>query len=398
MRHRLTDRAVKSATSDGKLQKKLSDGDGLYLLVRSTGAKWWRFNFQWHGKPQTISLGIYDDVSLSKARQKADDARRLVHAGQHPTQVKKHRQAIQRGTTVSDVAAEWLEREAKTDAPKTTLRKSIIWEKHVKPSLGPLPIGTLEPVQILDALRPLDRRGTHETAHRAKHMIGQILRYAVATGRAARDVSADVSDALTPVTVRHYPSLTDPAKIGALLRAIDGCDGFAPVCAALKLAPYVFVRPGELRLAEWMEIDLDGAVWRIPAQKMKMREAHLVPLARQSVQILTEIRKVTGDGRYVFPSARTLTRPMSDGTLNAALRRLGYAKDQFTAHGFRAMARTILDERLRIQPDVIEIQLAHVVRGPLGATYNRSRYWEERVQMMQTLADYLDTLRASRKG
>lgn len=266
--------------------------------------------------------------------------------------------------------------------------------EFVLPHIGSRPIHKITPAEVLGALRPIEARGKHETAHRTKQYVGQIFRYAVATSRAERDITADLRGALTPATTKNHAAVTDPAAIGALLRAIDGYSGQPVTHAALMLAPLVFVRPGELRQAEWSEIDLDVGEWRIPARKMKMRELHIVPLSRQAAEILRSLRQLTGVGQYVFPSLRSKERPMSENTINGALRRLGYSNDEMTGHGFRAMASTCLNEQ-GWHPDVIELQLAHAERNKVRAAYNRAAHIAERRKMMQSWADYLDLQRSA---
>lgn len=389
---RLTDAVVRRSKPQDKPYT-LWDGRGLYLLVRASGGKWWRLSYRLGGRKRIISLGVYPAVSLEKARQKLQAARELIADGRDPLQAKREAaRQVKARDAFSLVARQWFLKQHNY-APAT--KKKVTWflDALILPALGSRPIGQIEPPDVLALLEAIERRGTHETAHRARVICGQILRYAVATGRATRDATRDLKGALAPVVTTSHAAITDPAQVGGLLRAIDSFRGSFVVSAALRLLPLVFVRPGELRHAEWTEIDLDRAVWRLPARKMKMRDDHLVPLSAQAIAILRDLAPLTSAGRYVFPSARTGQRPMSDLAINAALRRLGYTADEMTAHGFRALARTLLDEQLRIAPDVIEVQLAHVVRGPLGATYNRSAYWEQRVTLMQRWADYLDGLR-----
>jgi integrase len=266
-------------------------------------------------------------------------------------------------------------------------------ERDLFPWIGKRPISEIKAPELLGALRRVESRGALESARRLKIIAGQVFRYAVATGRAERDPSGDLKGALAPPQERHHAAITDPKDVAPLLRAIDGYQGHFVVKCALRLAPLFFVRPGELRHAEWAEIDLDEAIWNIPAHKMKMKQAHIVPLCKQAVEILTELKKLTGASRYVFPSGRTYARPMSENAILAALRRMGYDKDTMTGHGFRAMARTILDEVLQVRPDFIEHQLAHAVRDPNGRAYNRTAHLIERRKMMQTWADYLDGLK-----
>ncbi len=393
----LTDAAIRKAGPKAKPYRK-GDGDGLVLLVQPTGAKWWRFEYRLAGVRKGISLGVYPEISLAVARDRRREAREQVALGIDPSLVRRREQQRARvgaDETFGGIAAEWLSAQRARFAPATIEKLTWLIEL-MAPVIGRRPIRSLEPTDLLDALRPIEDRRRHDSAHRARTLCSQIFRYAIATGRATRDQSADLRGALRPIVRAHHAALTHPKAVGALLRAIDGFDGSVPVQCALKLLPLTFVRPGELRAATWEEIDLTGAVWRIPAGRMKMRVEHLVPLSRQAVTVLTAVKRVTGRSRYVFPSIRSPKVPMSENTLNAALRRLGYTKDEATAHGFRAMARTMLDERLRIPPDVIEAQLAHRPRGSLGDTYARAKFIEERTTMMQAWADYLDTLKAAK--
>ncbi|MGA0586770.1 tyrosine-type recombinase/integrase [Dyella sp. KRB-257] len=289
------------------------------------------------------------------------------------------------------MAEEWLAKQAATMAPATMAKARWTFDDLVFPWIGSRPIAEIDPPEML-VLRRIEERGAHETAHRTKQRCGQVFRYAIATHRAKHDPTTDLRGALTAAKVEHRPAITDPARIGELLRAIDGYTGGFVVRCALRLAPLVFTRPGELRKAEWAEIDMDAALWRIPAERMKMREPHTVPLAPQAVAVLRELQPLTGNGRYVFPSARTTSRPMSDAAVNAALRRMGFDKDTMTGHGFRALASSRLNE-LGWAPDVIERQLAHAERNKVRAAYNRAQYMEERQRMMQAWADYLDGLR-----
>jgi integrase len=394
----LTDTKARNAKPREK-QFKLYDTDGLFLLVTPAGGKWWRFKYRFSDKEKLLSLGTYPEVSLSQARQRRDAARKQVADGIDPSQARKALKAakVQDESTFELVAREWHAKFAQTWTPghaATIIRRL---ELNVFPWIGARPIIDIKAPELLMVLRRIESRGALETAHRVKMICGQVIRYAVATGRAERDPTGDLRGALPPVKHKHFSAITDPKKVAGLLRAIDGYQGSFIIKCALRLAPLLFVRPGELRHAEWAEIDLDAAEWNIPAEKMKTRQPHLVPLARQSVEILQDLYPLTGSGRYVFPSPRTSKRPMSDNAVLSALRRMGFEKDEMSGHGFRAMARTILDEVLRIRPDFIEHQLAHAVRDPLGRSYNRTTHIEERRKMMQTWADYLDGLKAGAK-
>ncbi|HNY71656.1 MAG TPA: integrase arm-type DNA-binding domain-containing protein [Syntrophorhabdus sp.] len=398
----LTDIQVRSAKPKDK-DYKLSDGNGLFLLVAVSGGKRWRYKYRFGGKEKLLALGTYPDISLQEARNKLREARNQLANGFDPCVEKKAlkkykaEQIAAAENTFEAVAREWLEKFSGQWSPShasTTLGRL---ERDVFPWLGKKPIGEIKPPDILAILRRVESRGALETAHRIRTICGQVLRYAVATGRAERDSAADLRGALPPVREKHHAALTDPKEVAELLRAIDGFKGTFPVKCALKLAPMLFVRPGELRQMEWAEIDLDNAQWNLPAEKMKMKQPHIVPLSKQAVSILEELKPLTGSGRYVFPSHRSRMRPMSNNAINAALRRMGYTSDDMTGHGFRAMARTILDEVLQVRPDFIEHQLAHAVRDPNGRAYNRTAHLAERRKMMQRWADYLDGLKAGAK-
>ena len=391
----LNDLKCRTAKAKGR-KYKLSDIDGLYLLVTEKGYKWWRFRYRFDNKEKLLSLGTYPEISLADARQRRDEARRQVAHGIDPGEVRKaKKQAKTEETeTFEIIAREWHTKFSPTWTPGHATKLLSAMTRDLFPWLGPCPIKELKAPELLATLRRIESRGTLETAHRMRGLLGQIFRYAVATGRAERDPAADLRGALPQPNENHLAALIDPKEVAPLLRALDGYQGHFVVKCALRLAPLLFVRPGELRHAEWEEIDLDEAVWNIPASKMKMREAHLVPLSNQAVDILRDLQPLTGTSRYVFPSARSVARPMSNNAVNAALRRMGYDKDTMTGHGFRAMARTILDEVLHVRPDYIEHQLAHAVRDPNGRAYNRTAHLEERRKMMQTWADYLDGLKA----
>lgn len=387
----LTELQIRSAKAAEK-PIKLFDSGGLYLLVNPNGGRWWRLKYRYGGKERGISLGVYPTVSLKLARGNRDEARRLIAQGVDPSAQRKASK-LSRHETFRVIAEEWLALHAKKLAPVTFNKARWMISEFVYPRLGSRPIDEITPPDLLAALRAIESRGKHETAHRTKQRVGQIFRYAIATGRAARDIAADLRGALAPVITKNHAAITEPTAIGQLLRAIDGYTGQPVTHAALKLAPLVFVRPGELRQAEWSEINLDAAEWRIPAQRMKMRELHIVPLSKPAVEILNELRPLTGRGRYVFPSVRTGDRPISENTINAALRRLGYSNDEMTGHGFRAMASTCLNEQ-GWHPDVIELQLAHAERNKVRAAYNRATRLAERRKMMQAWAEYLDALRS----
>ncbi|MDE2758645.1 MAG: integrase arm-type DNA-binding domain-containing protein [Acidobacteriota bacterium] len=392
----LTDVAVRRAQPNKK-SRKIFDGRGLYLEVSPRGGKWWRVKYRFEGKDKRISLGVYPHVSLKEARRRCEDARRLLVGGVDPS---AHRQALKAAKAQRDsntfeaVAREWFTKQAPIWAPSHSSLIMSRLQRNIFPWLGAKPIAGINASQLLEVVRRIEQRGVLETAHRVLQNCGQVFRYAVATGRAERDLSADLRGALSPVKKKHFASLTDPKNVGPLLRVLDGYQGSLIVRCALRLAPLVFVRPGELRRAEWSDIDLEAAEWRLTITKTNT--PHLVPLSRQAVEVLRELYPLTGHGRFVFPSGRTPRgeRPMSENAVLAALRRLGIGKDEMTGHGFRAMARTLLDEVLGFRPDYIEHQLAHVVRDPLGRAYNRTAHLPQRREMMQEWADYLDRLRA----
>lgn len=392
---KLTATAVRN-TKPGTKPLKLFDGGGLFLLVNPTGSRWWRLKYRFDGKEKLLSLGTFPEVGLADARERRDQARKQLAAGIDPGVVRKAQKSARAeilANSFEAIAREWFAKHAPTwvDSHSDKIIRRL--ERDIFPVLGQRPIAEISAPDLLVALRRIEARGAIETAHRAQQNCGQIFRYAIATGRAARDPAADLRGALSPVKETHHASITDPKAIGGLLRAIDGYQGSPITKCALRLAPLVFVRPGELRRAEWPEINLAGAEWRIPAERMKMREVHIVPLATQAIAALQDLQALTGAGRYLFPGARTNGRPMSENTVNAALRRLGYASDQMTGHGFRSMASTILNEQ-GWRRDAIERQLAHGERDNVRAAYNFAEYLEERRKMMQAWADYLDALAA----
>jgi integrase len=400
----LTDIAIRNAKPSDK-QQKIFDGGGLHLLITPAGAKRWVLKYRFGDKEKTLAFGMYPDVSLADARRKRDDAREKLAAGIDPGEVKKAEKQTKRlnaANSFEAVAREWHLKYADSWSAVHGDRILRRLEVDAFPYIGGKPIGDVMPPDVLDLLRKVEKRGALETAHRLRSNVGQVMRYAVATGRAIRDVSADLRGALPPVQKEHLAALVAPKEVGDLLRAIDGYQGTLPVLCALRLAPLVFQRPGELRNAAWPEFDLDAATWEIPAARMKRTKkgkasggAHIVPLSKQAVEILRTLHALTGhhDG-FLFPSVRTRERPMSENTVNAALRRMGYDGETMTGHGFRAMARTILDEVLNVAPVIIEAQLAHSVKDPLGRAYNRTAHLPQRREMMQQWADYLDQLKA----
>jgi integrase len=393
----LTDTFVKNVKYTGAISgDKYSDGRAMYLLVNAAG-KYWRMNYRFDDKRKTLALGVYPDVGLAKARARREKAREQLADGIDPAKAKrdeKQAQADAAANTFEVVARSWLAKTASKRAQVTQSRITTLLEKDLFPFIGSMPISSIKPRDVLDkAVRKIEARGAIDTAHRAKQICGQIFRYAVAVGLAERDVTTDLRGAIASIPKSHFSAITEPKQAGELMRAIFDYTGHPCTVAALKLSPLVFVRPGELRTAEWAEIDLDAAEWRIPASKMKMKVDHLVPLSTQAVALLRDVRPITGHGRYVFPSMRTGERPMSENTINAALRGMGYSKEVHTAHGFRALARTIMDEVMGERVDLIEHQLAHAVKDPNGRAYNRTAHLPARRAMMQNWANYLEKLR-----
>lgn len=371
---------------------------GLYLLLRSNGARWWRYDYRRPvtGKRNTLSLGTYPETSLEKAGERCAEARKLLASGVDPGEQRKAERvasAENAANTFATVGAELLVIRAKKLSDGSITRERRLLEKDLTPYIGSRPVGDVTAPELLRALRKIESRGAVETAHRARAFAGQVFRYAIVTGRADRNPAADLIGALTQPEENHFASLIEPAQVAPLLRALWSYQGGPVVQAALKVAPLVFVRPGELRTARWADIDLDAGEWRYTTTKTDT--PHIVPLASQVVAVLRELQPLTGRGEFVFPSGRGKGRPMSENTINAALRALGYDSNQMTAHGFRAMARTILDEVLGYRADFIEHQLAHAVKDPNGRAYNRTSYLPERRKMMQGWADYLDGLRTS---
>ena len=405
----LTDIQARNAKPADK-EYKLSDGGGLYLLVTPTGGKLWNLKYRYNDKEKRLSLGSYPIISLSDARKLRDDAKKLLANGVDPGDEKKARKAAKAESCANSfeaIAREWCNKFFPNLSKSNTDKIKARLENDLFPWIGSRPISEITPPELLSVLRRIESRGAVDTAHRVRQNCGQIFRYAIATGRADRDISADLRGALPPPKKSHFAAMVDPKEVATLLRAFEGYSGTFPVKCALKLAPLVFLRPGELRHAEWQEFDLEAAEWNVPIEKMKLikrikearkGEKHLVPLSRQAVEILKELQPLTGRSRYVFPSSRTLSRPMSENTVNAALRRMGFdTKEEMTGHGFRAMARTILDEVLQFRPDIIECQLAHKVKDANGRAYNRTSFLPDRRKMMQTWSDYLDGLKAGAK-
>lgn len=375
---------------------KVADGKGLYLAVQPSGSLIWRVKFRYHGVEKKITLGHYPAVGLKEAREKLEEARELLSGGIDPVAVKAHAKLqaeIAAATTFSIVADEYIEKMELEGKSPATLKKARWFRDLLEPSIGRRPIAAVTAHELLAALKRLERKGHHETAHRLRAFSGRIFRYAVSTLRAQHNPADILRGALITPKVKHHAAVLDPAKVGELLRAIDSYSGRIETRLALQLAPHVFLRPGELRKAEWSEIDIGAAVWRIPATKMKMGQAHVVPLSRQVIRLLQELRALNNCGEFLFPALHTSVRPMCENTLNVALRRLGYGSDEMTSHGFRAIASTLLNESGLWHPDAIERALAHSDRDHVRAAYHRGAHWAERVTMGQWWSDHLDQLR-----
>lgn len=391
---KLTDTFLRGLKATDKVQKH-SDGGGLYLHISPIGGKLWRMGYRFEGKQKTLSFGAYPAVSLKDARQKREEAKELLAKGIDPAAHKQAVKAAVRAATENTfevVAREWYDKNKGIWVTHHGDKILARFEKDIFPLVGGMAVSDVTAPEILKALRRIEARGAVDTAHRTLQNCSQVFRYAIATGRAERDPAADLRGALPPVKATSLASIKEPKAIGALLRDIDAYQGNYIVRAALRMAPYVFVRPGELRRAEWPEFDIEKAEWRIPAARMKMRQQHIVPLARQVVDILDDLRNYTGNGRFLFPSMRSNTAPISDMTLLGGLRRLGYTKEQMTVHGFRSMASTLLNEQ-GYNRDWIERQLAHGERNSVRAAYNFAEYLQERRRMMTEWADYLDSLK-----
>ena len=390
----LSDTTLRAIKPTGKAQK-LFDGGGLFLFVAPKGGKLWRLKYRFGGIERLLSLGAYPQIGLKDARKLRDEAKEKIAKGVDPGCSKKAAKETlyaAQNNTFEIIGREWwhLKKSGWVEAHAEKILARL--ENYVFPLVGKRVIDEIKAPELLQAIRNIEARGKGETARRALQNCSQIFRFAIATGRAERDAAADLRGALAPVQSKSFATIIDAKKVGALLRSISGYDGYFPVRCALRMAPYVFVRPGELRQAEWTEFDLDKAEWRIPAERMKMRELHIVPLSRQVVEILHELHPYTGQGRYLFPSVRTGQRPISDVTMLAGLRRLGYSKEEMCVHGFRAMASTLLNE-LGYNRDWIERQLAHGERNAVRAAYNYAEYLPERRKMMQEWSDYLDELK-----
>lgn len=392
----LTDVAIRNAKPRAKAFK-LYDSAGLYLEVSPSGGKWWRLKYRFDGKERRISLGVYPAVKLTEARDRRDAERKILASGVDPSvnrQTEKTAQEIKAASSFEQVTREWFERFSSDWAPGHAARKIRLFERDLFPWIGELQVSEITAPEILSVLRRIEERNAADTQRRALVACSQVFRYAVATGRIKSDPTRDLRGALPKFAGEHFTAITQPDQLGNVLRAFEGYDGTLPVRCALRLMPLVFVRPGELRHAEWAHIDLDAGEWRYTATKTGT--PHIVPLAWQAVAILRELHPLTGRGRLLFPSAKSSQRPMSDNAILSAMRVMGIPKETTTGHGFRATARTLLDEVLHFPPDIIEHQLAHNVRDALGRAYNRTVKLEERREMMQRWADYLDSLKAAK--
>ena len=394
---KLTAKQVKQAKYDPK-KPKLTDGGGLYLLIKPTEAKYWRYDYRYAAKRRTLALGVYPEVSLKKSREDHQEARRKLAQGIDPGAVRKVEKLsrnIAAAESFAALAAEWVEVRLADKAAATKKRNQSILANYLTPWLGSRPISDITSQELLAALKRAENTGTLDSAHRARQIAGQVFRYAVVTGRAEHDPSGALKGALKKRDTAHHAAITDPKELGRLLLAMDGFEGTPVVKAALRLSPLLFQRPGEIRAMEWSEINWEAEQWEIPASKMKMRQPHIVPLSGQALALLRDLQPFTEHrGIYVFPGARGASRCLSDNAVRVALRTLGYGKEQMTPHGFRATARTILDEVLGYRVDYIEHQLAHAVKDVNRRAYNRTSHLPERQKMMQGWADYLDNLKA----
>ncbi|WP_137753870.1 integrase arm-type DNA-binding domain-containing protein [Sphingopyxis sp. L1A2A] len=394
----LTDLAIRNA-KPGPKPIKLADGAGMFLLVTPAGGKLWRLKYRIDGREKLLAIGAYPEIGLSDARKRRDEARTMIALGKDPSREKQRdklrsrKQAADTFTAIADEYCAKRRRDGEKGWAAATATRSEYLLSLLNSSIGRLAIAEIEPADILGAVRKIEGKGNLESARRTLQLASMVFRYAVATARLGSDPTRDLRGALTAPTVTHYGAITDGRRVGELLRAIDGYDGQGHTKLAMQIAPHVFVRPGELRHADWSEIDLDNALWSIPPEKMKMRRTHHVPLSRQALALFKETRSITGPSGYVFPSIRSRARPMSENTINAGLRRLGYTSQEMTAHGFRAMASTLLNESGKWHPDAIERALAHGDSDKVRAAYHRGAHWDERVVMAQWWSDYLDRLR-----
>ena len=395
---KLTDTAIRNAKPDSLKSYKMFDGRGLYLLVPKTGRKGWRLRFRFAGKENSMSLGIYPDVSLKSARQRGQEARELLAQGVDPSkQLKKDKLQTDKSdeqNTFKAVGEEWFgyNKNKWTELYQVNVKRLL--EQKLYPWIGETPIEEVSASVLLNALRKTETTGRHETAMRAKQIAGQVLRYGAIARQIGRDVTPDLKGQLTSPKPKHMAAIIEPKELGRLMLAIDSYEGSREVQCALRFSPLTFARPGEIRHAEWSEIDLDESLWYIPASKMKKGRDHIVPLSRQAIEVLHDIHPFTKDYKYIFPNGRTPKRPMSENAVRIALRTMGYKKDEITPHGFRATARTLIDQELGFDDKFIERQLAHKPQGSLGEAYDRAKFLGQRKEMMQAWADYLDKLRA----
>ncbi len=395
----LTDMEIRAAKPSARIVK-LSDGGGLQLWLMPDGAKRWRLAYRFAGGQKLLAIGVYPAIGLREAREAREEAKRLLAGGQDPSIAKKLAKAANAtasANTFDAIATELLEKKRREAKADRTLGKLEWLLSLARPAIGARPITDISAPEVLGVLRIVESRGRHETARRLRATIGQVFRYAIATGRAEADPTSALKGALTTPTVRHRAAIIEPKAFGGVLRAIASYEGAPETRAALELLALTFVRPGELRAAEWVEFDLDAAVWSIPGEKMKMKRPHRVPLAPQALAVLRDLKAITGGGRYLFPSVRSPARCMSENTINAALRRLGFEKDEMTGHGFRSAASSILNESGLWNADAIERQLAHVDNDSVRRAYARADFWEERVRMMAWWADFLNELRVGGK-
>lgn len=391
----LSDSAIRAAKPADK-PFKLYDTGGLFLLVAKSGGKLWRFKYRFNGQEGLLALGAYPDVALKQARERRDAARKQVASGVDPA-VEKKRQAVAASISAENtfraVAIEFLDKLEREGVAKATKIRNDRCVKQLESDLGNRPISEIEPFEVLAVLKKFERKGIYETAKRLRAFASRVFRYAIITGRARLNPAADLGEALTSPKVKHMAAIVEPKALGDLLRSIEISDKYITTTLALRLTPHLFVRPGALRQMEWSEIDFNAKVWRIPVAKMKMRNEHIVPLSRQALAILEEAKAVAHNSKYVFPSIRTSLRPMSENTVNVALRRLGYSGDEMTAHGFRSTASTLLNESGLWSPDAIERALAHKGSDRVRSIYHRGAHWDERVKMAQWWSDYLGMLR-----
>lgn len=396
----LTDTTARNAKPAEK-QFKLADEKGLFLLISPAGGKYWRMKYRYAAKEKTLALGVYPEVSLKEARIARDDARKLLSNGVDPGALKKAEKVARiaaAGNSFKAVSLEWLVKQMPRWSERHHERITRRLEQYAYNDLGSLPVSEVKAPTVLAVLRKLESKRTLHTAAKVRQAIGQVMRYAVATGRAEYDPTASLKGAIETYAVKHMASVTDPKKVGAILRMFDAFDGTHTVHSALRLAPLLFARPGELRQMRWADLDMDAGLWLLDRGSMKMRRDHIVPLSSQAKAIIEEMRPFSGHLEYVFPNARDPKRPMSDAAVNAGMRRLGIdTQEELTGHGFRAMARTILRERLKFDAEIIECQLSHVKQGSLGGAYDRTQFLDDRIQMMQAWADYLDDLKAGGK-